>query len=193
MDDVNQYHQANIADLLRALSDPASVRSSLENIGTSNVERVLDIGCGIGQALYPLAASNGAFGVGVDVIDAGLHIGRDFYAEHLSDARVSFVHSRAESLPFADDTFDVVNCGLALPYMDNARAIAQVARVLRPGGIFLLKIHHPRYYLKMLWTGLLARDFLSLVHGGRVLVAGTVYHLTGRQPRLKLLNESFQT
>ncbi len=97
------------------------------------------------------------------------------------------------SLPFAPDSFDLVNCRLALPYMRNARAIAKVARVLRPGGLFLLKIHHARYYLRELWQGLSAGDPLSVVHGARVLAAGTLYHLVRRQLRVRLLNESYQT
>lgn len=189
----DQYYQATRENLLRALSDPTSVRDVLSNIAMLKVERVLDVGCGIGQALFPLAVRNGAFGVGVDVSDLGLRMGREFYATHLPDARVAFVRAGAEALPFAPDSFDVVNCGLALPYMDNARAFAEVARVLRPGGIFLLKIHHARYYLRELWAGLAARNLSSVIHGGRVLTAGTLYHIAQRQPRIRLLNEAYQT
>jgi SAM-dependent methyltransferase len=99
----------------------------------------------------------------------------------------------AESLPFEDESFDVVNCGLAPPYTDNASAIGEVARVLRPGGMFLLKIHHARYYLRSLWRGLARREIPSAIYGGRVLAAGALYHLTGRQPRARLLDETFQT
>ena len=172
---------------------PTGIDNALENIGALDVTRVLDVGCGIGQELFPLAAQRGAFGVGVDVSTLGLRMGREFYAAHLPAARVEFISARAESLPFAPESFDLVNCGLALPYMRNGQAIAEMARVLRRGGIFLLKIHHARYYVNRLWEGLSTRDVLPLIHGGRVLTAGALYHLTRRQPRSKLLNESFQT
>ena len=77
--------------------------------------------------------------------------------------------------------------------MQNSRAIAEIARVLRPGGLFLLKIHHARYYLRQLWRGIIAGNLLSVVHGGRVLTAGTLYHLVRQQPWMRLLNESYQT
>lgn len=65
--------------------------------------------------------------------------------------------------------------------------------MLRPGGVFILKIHHTYYYLRQLWQGLRDRNRSSVLHAGRVLVTGTLYHLTRRQPRSRLLKESFQT
>ena len=66
--------------------------------------------------------------------------------------------------------------------------------MLRPGGLFLLKIHHARYYLRELRRGLLSRDLSTIIYAGRVLVAGAIYHLTRRQPSgVRFLNESFQT
>jgi SAM-dependent methyltransferase len=187
------YYIATRENLLRALSDHSGVKPVIDDVGALEVGRVLDVGCGIGQALFPLAVRKGALGVGVDVSALGLRMGREFFAKHLPGARVTFIQAAAESLPFAPDSFDLVNCGLALPYMRNSRAIAEVARVLRPGGVFLLKIHHARYYLRELWQGLTTGDLPSVVHGGRVLAAGTLYHLVRRQPRVRLLNESYQT
>ncbi len=66
--------------------------------------------------------------------------------------------------------------------------------MLRPGGVFLLRIHHARYYLRDLWRGLTGRRLLSLIHAGRVLAVGAIYHLTGRQTHTRLFgNETFQT
>ena len=187
------YYLANRENLLRAFNDPATIKTTLDEAALLNVERVLDVGCGIGQALYPLAAHQGAFGVGVDVSNAGLQIGRELFSTHLPNARVVFTRTVAESLPFSSETFDLVNCGLALPYMNNSRAIGEVARVLRPGGVFLLKIHHARYYLRELRKGVTAGRFLQAAYAARVLLAGTIYHITRRQPQGRLLNESFQT
>jgi ubiquinone/menaquinone biosynthesis C-methylase UbiE len=188
-----EYFEATRDDLLRALNDPSRVKTKLDIVAPLKVERVLDIGCGIGQALFPLAVSKNAYGIGVDIAGAALRIGREFYATHLPDAKVAFMQSKAESLPFDSACFDVVNCGLALPYTDNARAIAEVARVLRPGGLFLLKVHHMRYYLREFRRGVTSRNASSVIYGGRVLVAGIIYHLVRRQPRARFLNETFQT
>lgn len=191
-EDIN-YYLAVRENLLRAFEDPAIIKNTMDEMATLQVERVLDLGCGIGQALFPMAALKGAFGVGVDVSNAGLLIGREIFNRKLPEARVTFTRTVAESLPFAAESFDLVNCGLALPYMDNSRAIAEVARVLRPGGVFLLKIHHARFYLRELWKGLTGGHLLQVIYITRVLVAGTVYHLLRRQPQGRILNESFQT
>jgi ubiquinone/menaquinone biosynthesis C-methylase UbiE len=124
----------------------------LDGVVIARVERVLDVGCGAGQALFPLAVSEGAFGVGVDISEMGLRLAREFYATHLPHAKITFLRAKAESLPFPAQSFDVVNCGLALPYMNNARAFAEIARVLRPGGIFLLKIHHETEPSAAIWA-----------------------------------------
>ncbi len=187
-----QYYLATEKNLLQALTDPSAVKAVLDQVRIK-VERVLDIGCGIGQALLPLAVHSGATGIGVDVSPVSLRMGRTFYGTHLPEARIAFIRAPAEMLPFATESFDLVNCGLALPYMHNARAIAEAARVLRREGIFLLKIHHPRYYLRELWLGLNNCDLLSVVHSARALIAGSLYHLTRRQPQTWLLNESYQT
>jgi ubiquinone/menaquinone biosynthesis C-methylase UbiE len=193
MADDEQYYIATKENLLRDLRDYSGAHPPLDDIGTLIIERVLDLGCGIGQALFPLAVRRGALGVGVDISAPGLRMGREFYATHMPDARITLIRAGAESLPFADDSFDLVHSSLALPYTRNTRAIAEVARVLRPGGLFHLKIHHARYYLHELLRGLTRGDLSSLIHGGRVLTAGTLYHLARRQPSMRLLNEVYQT
>lgn len=188
------YFRAARDEFLLTIEEPARVRAVADLVAPPfKVERVLDVGCGIGQALFPLAVSRDARGVGVDISDEALRTAREVYENHLPGAKVIFAKSAAESLPFADASFDVVNCGLALPYTDNARAIAEAARVLRPGGMFILKIHHARYYIDLLLRGAARLEVSSVIYGGRVLAAGALYQLTGRQPRARFLNESFQT
>ena len=188
------YYLAVRDNFLRDISRvSADIDQILKDIGALEIARVLDVGCGIGQALFPIAVRTGGFGVGIDLSVLGLRMGREFYAAHLPDARIEFISAGAESLPFAPESFDLVNCGLALPYMRNGQAIGEVARVLRPGGVFLLRIHHARYYLQRLWQGFSSGQLLPIIHGGRVLTAGLLYHLTSRQPRSKLLNETYQT
>lgn len=193
MTEDEQYYLVTRANLLRDAADPSSLAEIRELVSGHLIERVLDIGCGIGQALFPLAVRNGAEGFGVDISDLSLRMGREFYAENMPDAKITFMNARAEALPFAANSFDLVNFGLALPYTQNARAIAEVARVMRPGGLFLLKIHHARYYFRELRNGIASASLPSVVHGSRVLAAGTMYHLSGRQPRVRFLNESYQT
>ena len=188
-----QYYIAARDNLLSSLREGRGTNPAPDDVTNLKVERMLDVGCGIGQALFQFAFRDGALGVGVDPCVLGLSLGREFYASYLPEAHVTFMRALAESLPFKSQSFDLVNCGLALPYMRNASAIAEVARVLRPSGVFLLKVHHVRYYLDELRRGLTAGDFSSVIHSARVLIAGTLYHIARRQPRLRLFNETYQT
>ncbi len=52
----------------------------------------------------------------------------------------------AESLRFEDGCFDLVISRLVLPYTEVRRALTEMARVVRPGGLLVLQIHAPRYY-----------------------------------------------
>jgi len=69
-----------------------------------------------------------------------------------------------------------------------------MARVLRPGGSLILKIHHARYYTTELSQALRTWHLKSAIHACRVLLAGGLYHITGSQPRGRLTGgETFQT
>lgn len=54
------------------------------------------------------------------------------------DKRVTLIHSPAETLPFPDNTFDVITCLEALEFMtDSQTVLREIVRVLRPGGLLL--------------------------------------------------------
>jgi 2-polyprenyl-6-hydroxyphenyl methylase/3-demethylubiquinone-9 3-methyltransferase len=137
--------------------------------------RALDVGCGAGQELLPYL---GGTAVGVDLSMSGILAGRALFRE--SRLRVpALLLGAAEALPFATAAFDAVICRLALPYADVPRALAEMARVLRPGGALVLQIHSVRYYLR---RALRARNLGELVHAARAITSGIAFELTGWQP-----------
>src|SRR5918999_3508573 len=154
------------------VNDPARSRASLEATADMEVRRVLDVGCGAGQELLPFVTERGAEGIGMDIAPTVGRVGREMYAAHAPQARVSFLRATAEELPFPSGLFDIVICRLALPYTDNARAFAEVSRVLRPGGKYFLKISGVRWYLLEFKQALKKRNFMSMIHASRVIVAG---------------------
>jgi SAM-dependent methyltransferase len=162
--------------------------------GPSGIRRILDVGCGAGQELIPFVTGGRWFGVGIDLaLDTG-RAGRELHAARDPAAWVVFLRAAAEALPLRDGAFDVVICRLALPYTDNERTLAQIARVLRPGGVLLLKIHHARFYLRELLGAVRAGNLPAAAHAVRALAAGASYHTFGRQPRTRLTGgETFQT
>jgi len=117
----------------------------------SRGERVLDLGCGLGDFAAALA-QHGAAVVGCDVAETALRLAR---ARHPG---VEFVRS-GEELPFADASFDVVWAGEVLEHVqDGLGLLAEARRVLRPGGRLLLSTpgHGP---LRRLWLGVSRRAF----------------------------------
>jgi SAM-dependent methyltransferase len=94
--------------------------------------RLLEYGCGAGSAAFDLAA-HGCDVLGIDISPAAIADAREVAAERgATDA--TFMVMDAHRLDVPDASFDVV-CGTAiLHHLDLAVALAEVARVLRPGG-----------------------------------------------------------
>lgn len=91
-------------------------------------ERVLDVGAGTGDHAAELAGTGAAV--------TGLDPSPGLRAEAARRApAATFVGGDAHDLPFADGTFDAVTCERVFQHLaDPARAAAEIARVLRPGG-----------------------------------------------------------
>jgi ubiquinone/menaquinone biosynthesis C-methylase UbiE len=100
---------------------------------------VLEIGVGVGTDHVQFARS-GARLHGIDLTDRGVELVRQRLAleELTSDLRVA----DAESLPFADASFDVVySWGVLHHTPDTPRAMAEAVRVLRPGGRLCVMVY----------------------------------------------------
>lgn len=95
----------------------------------------LDAGCGSGRYLKALQ-DRGAVAMGVDLSDAMLSRAR------LVGARI--VRGDLCALPFEDRSLDLVVCGLALGDVESLDvALAEMSRVLRPGGSVIYSVVHP--------------------------------------------------
>lgn len=102
--------------------------------GGPDDRRVLDLCCGEGRVLARLDRYRAA--VGVDLSGRALATARARFA---GDRRTAFLPAAAERLPFADGTFDQAFWIDAIEHVrDPWRTIAELARVLRPGGSLLL-------------------------------------------------------
>jgi SAM-dependent methyltransferase len=99
-------------------------------------ERVLDLGCQWGATTIALAQA-GARVTGVDVVEAFASGAR--YRSGWQAVEASFAAGAAESLPFGPGTFDAVVAFNMIEHVDShARCIAELSRVLRPGGVVYL-------------------------------------------------------
>jgi len=99
--------------------------------------RVLDVGCGEGQ-LARRAAAMGAAVVGVDPTHNQITVAR------ARGGGPAYGEAAAEWLPFRDGAFDAVVMCLVIEHIEPFEpAIEDMARVLEPGGRFLLLLNHP--------------------------------------------------
>jgi ubiquinone/menaquinone biosynthesis C-methylase UbiE len=100
-------------------------------------QQALDIATGGGHTALAVAPYVGQITVS-DLTPRMLEKARDFLlSQGVTNAQ--FQLADAEDLPFADASFDRVTCRIAPHHFPNiARAVKEVARVLKPGGLFLL-------------------------------------------------------
>ena len=104
--------------------------------------RVLDLGCGEGRHVHGLHMLTTAHAIGLDPDEGSLDIAR----ERLHDlpegsGKAEFMKGSAYDLPFPDGDFDAVICSEVLEHLsDYARAIQEIARVTKPGGVFAASV-----------------------------------------------------
>ncbi len=153
--------------LLQRLFFQPSHEMLLELLGPAD-RRLLDIGCGTGRfATRVLERWPRTQVWGLDLSEGMLGQGQAHCPE--VGSRLHLVRGDSERLPFADDVFDVVTCTHSFHhYPRQERVIAEMHRVLRPGGRLLL-IDGDR---DGLWGRLVFDVFV-------VLMEGPVRHLAG--------------
>jgi ubiquinone/menaquinone biosynthesis C-methylase UbiE len=96
---------------------------------------VLDIGCGTGDDVHVLAHAVGPRGRSVGVDASAVMIAEAQRRHGAAGLPVAFVVGHAQQLEFANASFDRCRAERVLMHVDDpARAVAEMARVLRPGG-----------------------------------------------------------
>ena len=130
-------------------------------------DRVLDVCCGTGDLAIAARESGGEV-TGLDFSEPMLERARAKAPE------IEWVSGDALALPFSEGSFDAVTIGFGLRNLEDAtRGLAEMRRVLRPGGrVAILEITRPR--------GLLAPFYRLWFDGviplaGKVLPGGSAY------------------
>jgi ubiquinone/menaquinone biosynthesis C-methylase UbiE len=96
---------------------------------------VLDVGCRDASHLIELVQATGASGVGIDPVSRLVQLARDGVAGASLDARIEIVEGVMQNIPYPDASFDLVWCRDVMEIVEDLEAgIAEIARVLRPGG-----------------------------------------------------------
>jgi demethylmenaquinone methyltransferase / 2-methoxy-6-polyprenyl-1,4-benzoquinol methylase len=132
-------------------------------------EDVLDVATGTADVAIEFARRARAGSItGVDLSPGMLGVGRDKLERAGLSGRIRLVEGDALSLPFADESFDVVTIAFGLRNLpDYGRGVAEMTRVLRPGGrLVVLEFLPPRGAALLAYRAYLA-TFLPLA--GRLI------------------------
>ena len=120
-------------------SDVRTLLDVLDRHGRPYGDTVVDFGCGVGRLSYALAEHFRQV-VGVDVAEPMLDEAR---AHNPYPDRVRFVHNAASTLPFEDESVDLVISVITLQHIAPSltlRYLLEMARVVRPGGHLLIQV-----------------------------------------------------
>ncbi|HEX8835155.1 MAG TPA: methyltransferase domain-containing protein [Abditibacteriaceae bacterium] len=133
--------------LLQARQAQAPHETEIGEQGGADALRLLDIGCGTGANLPMLHAFVGPAGAltGIDFSPLAL----EFARSHPESKNADLQQADALNLPFDDNSFDIVTMLDVLEHLsDDERALQEVRRVLRPGGVYVWSV--PAY--QKLWS-----------------------------------------
>ncbi|MFN8187124.1 MAG: class I SAM-dependent methyltransferase [Gaiellales bacterium] len=123
------------ASLLSFGQDPRWRRFLVSRLRAGPESSVLDVATGTGAVAIELARRSGCSVTGIDQSEAMLAEAERRVARAGLRDRISLELGRAEALPFADGSFDALTVTYLLRYVDDpAATLAELARVVRPGG-----------------------------------------------------------
>lgn len=110
----------------------------------SKQDRILDLGCGTGRTTIPLFQLGYTGIIGLDIAESMIQRAQDLARS--VEAEVSFVTGNACDLRYPDHSFDSAlfsyNGIMQIPGRQNRKkALSEIQRVLRPGGVFIFTTH----------------------------------------------------
>lgn len=140
VNDYDSFAQAYAADNENSLQNAYYERPAMVALaGDVSGRRILDAGCGAGPLSFALR-ERGAQVTGVDASAEMLALAR----RRLGDGADLRVVDLSDPLPFDDGAFDDVVASLVLHYLEDwGPTLAEMRRVLRPGGRLIASVQHP--------------------------------------------------
>jgi demethylmenaquinone methyltransferase/2-methoxy-6-polyprenyl-1,4-benzoquinol methylase len=169
-----------LAELLSFGQNGRWRRAMVDRAVSAAPGRILDVATGTAGVALQLSRRWSGRVVGIDLTEAMLRRGRENVVRAGAGAvgRVDLAVGRAEDLPFPDATFDGLTFTYLLRYVaDPAATLAELARVVKPGGpVASLEFHVPPSRFWRAWWWLYTRGVLPAAGG----LAGRSWFEVGR-------------
>ena len=131
-------------DRLREADDcePYAFSNRIHRYETARGKRVLDVGCGNGYVLSRYAR-HGAEVCGIDLTETAVNLSRRRF--ELEGLAGEFRSTDGNAIPYPDASFDIACSMGVLHHVEDPRPmLAEMRRVLRPGGRLILMLYHRR-------------------------------------------------
>ena len=144
---------------------------NFKRLALTDGDQLLDLGCGEGRHSISAYLLKNVSAIGLDLSINDLNTAKqrfaDFQQPDQPDRDLSFISGNGQALPFADHQFDKVICSEVLEHIhDYPRVLAEIKRVLKPGGI--LGISVPRFFPE--WVCWMLSKAYHEVEGGHVRI-----------------------
>jgi len=138
--DYDTFAEAYAAENETSLINAYYTRPAILDLaGDVSGRQILDAGCGAGP-LFEALRDRGGIVTGFDSSAKMLELAR----ERLGEDAALRVADIGEPLPFPDGAFDDVIAALVLHYLEDWTApLAEIRRVLKPGGRLIMAVNHP--------------------------------------------------
>ncbi len=155
---------------LRVFFQKREVRNWLRLALPEPNSRALEIGCGLGKGAQLAVDLMGFAHVSAFDLEAKLVRWADRRLPSRYQHRIAFYVGDAQDLPFEGEHFDcVLNFGIIHHVLDWRRAISEVARVLRPAGLFYFEEIYPPLYAGALLKRMLRHPRVDRFHAPEFL------------------------
>ena len=139
----NAEYWTRFAPVIHRMFAPLT-RALIEELQIKKGDRVLDIAGGAGEPAFSIASQTGEYGsvTCTDAVPEMVTAARRLATES-GIANIEFQNCTAESLPFAEDTFNAVESRLGIMFFsDPPKALREMLRVAKPGGRIALAVWH---------------------------------------------------
>lgn len=142
---IEKLDAGKFESLLSKVGDMALKRRALtilRELDVKDSDRVLDCGCGDGFYLHLISKISNCELYGLDVDPNALESAK----RNLAGRKITLIQGDVTSIPFDDNFFDKIVLSEVLEHIpDDAKALKEIKRVLKPGGIALITVPNRNY------------------------------------------------